>query len=310
MLTSFYRVLKLGFNNFYRNGLLSMAATLILTITLFTISIFITLVLVGNSAIQNVSSRIDVVAYLKDEVSEVQITEIRKELSLLDGVRSVEYIDKDMAYQKWQGQQQDQRLKDVVTKEDNPLPRSLEVKMADPEKTESIADYLSNGEIEPMMHRVRYNKELIEKLNKYISIIKKVGIGLVSIFVVISVLVVFNTIRLAIFSRRDEIDIMKLVGATPGFIRTPFLVEGTLFGILAAVFASLIILAGVEYLQFSGILNAQTTQEIVKFLGPEATSYFSQHMFLIFLYQVLAGIIISVSCSWAAVYKHLNFRRK
>ncbi len=310
MITNIFRVLKLGFNNFYRNGLLSMAATLILTITLFTISIFITLVLVGNSAIQNVSSRIDVVAYLKDDVSEAQITEIRKELSLLDGVRSVEYIDKNMAYEKWQGQDQDQRLKDVVTKEDNPLPRSLEVKMADPEKTEAVAQYLDNEEIKPLMHRVRYNKELIEKLNKYISIIKRVGIGLVSIFVAISVLVVFNTIRLAIFSRKDEIEIMKLVGATPGFIRTPFLVEGTLFGILAAVFASLIILLGVEYLQISGILNAQTTQEIVKFLGPEATNYFSQHKFLIFIYQVLAGILISVACSWAAVYKHLDFRRK
>lgn len=310
MLTNIYRIVKLGFNNFYRNGLLSMAATLILTITLFTISIFATLVLVGNSTIENVSSRIDVVAYLKDEVKEAQVVEIRKDLSLLDGVREVDYITKDMAYEKWQGQEQDQRLKDVVTREDNPLPRSLEIKMADPEKTEAVAQYLENDEIKSSLHRVRYNKELIEKLNKYISIIKRVGIGLVSIFVVISVLVVFNTIRLAIFARKDEIDIMKLVGATPSFIRSPFLVEGTLFGILAAVFASLIILIGIKYLQISGILNAQTTQEIVRFLGPEATDYFSRHKFLIFVYQVVAGITISVTCSYAAIYKHLNFKKK
>jgi cell division transport system permease protein len=309
MITNAYRVVKLGLTNFWRNGLLSMAATLILTITLFTISIFIALILIGNSAIQNVSSRIDIIAYFKDNVKETEIMDVREDISVLEGVRYVEYISKEKAYEKWQGQEQDERLEKFVTRKDNPLPRSLEVRMADPEQTNRVADFLQNDEIQPLLHNVKYNQELIENLNKYIGIIKRVGIGLVSIFVAISVLVVFNTIRLAIYARRDEIDIMKLVGATSTFIRAPFLVEGILFGVAAAIFASLIVLGGVEYLQYSNILTAETSQQIVQFLGPKATQYLSSNIYQIFAYQAIVGVLVSLACSWAAIYKYLSFKK-
>lgn len=308
-MVTFYRIVRLGITNFWRNGLLSMAATLILTVTLFSISIFVTLTLVANSAIESVNARIDVVAYFKDQASEKQVLNIRKELSVLDGVRSVEYISKEKAFEKWQGRTEDERLKEVITKKDNPLPRSLEVKMADPEKTGQIAEYMENDQIKPLIHRVRYNKEVIERLIHYTGIIKKLGLGLVSIFAIISILVVFNTIRLAIYARRDEIDIMKLVGATSTFVRSPFLVEGVLFGIFAAIIACLIIWLGGEWIVKSGILPIGTLREIVSFLGEDAMEYFAQHKYLIFFYQAVIGVAISLGCSWAAIYKYLSFRK-
>jgi cell division transport system permease protein len=304
-----YRILKLGVTNFWRNGLLSMAATLILTMTLFTISVFVTLILVGNSAIESVNSRIDIVAYFNDEATEQQILSLRKELSVQEGVRSTEYISKEKAFEKWQGRAQDERLKEVITKEDNPLPRSLEINMTSPEQTGQIADFLQKEEIKPLLHRVRYNKEVIERLTHYTGIVKKIGLGLVGIFVIISILVVFNTIRLAIYARRDEVEIMKLVGATATFVRTPFLVEGALFGILSAILASAIILLGGKWLIATGILPSGTFREIVSFLGEDAMEYFSQNKFLIFIYQALIGVAIGLGCSWVAIYKYLSFRR-
>jgi len=306
---TYYRIIKLGLTNFWRNGLLSMAATLILTITLFSISIFVTLTLVANSAIESVNSRIDVVAYFKDNASEKQVLDLRKELSVLDGVRSVEYISKEKAFEKWQARTEDQRLKEVITAKDNPLPRSLEIKMTDPEKTGQVAEYLEKEEIKPLIHRVRYNKEVIERLTHYTGIIKKLGLGLVSIFIVISILVVFNTIRLAIYARRDEIEIMKLVGATPTFIRTPFLIEGVLFGISAAIFASAIIWLGGEWLIKTGLLPSGTLREIMNFLGQDAMDYFARHKYLIFFYQAVVGIVISLGCSWTAIHKYLSFKK-
>ncbi len=126
-----------------------------------------------------------------------------------------------------------------------------------------------------MIHRIRYNKEIIDKLIRYTSAFKKVGLGLVIIFIVISIFVVFNTIRLAIYSRRDEIEIMKLVGATSSFIRWPFLIEGTLFGILSAIIASGVIILGERYLFSSGILPVSNINEVLNFLGPDAAKYFS-----------------------------------
>jgi len=308
-MVTFYRIIKLGFTNFWRNGLLSMAAILILTITLFTISIFITLSLVTSSAIESVNSRIDVVAYFKDSATEKRVLQIRKALSTQDGVRSVEYISKDEAFEKWQATTEDQRLREVVTKKDNPLPRSLEVKMGDPEKTHEIATFLEQAKYKSLLHRVRYNKEVVERLIHYTQVIKRLGLGLVSVFVVISILIVFNTIRLAIYARRDEIDIMKLVGATSAFIRSPFLVEGVLFGIVSAILASLIIWLGGEWIVSSGILPSDTLREIMAFLGDDATQYFAQHKYLIFFYQAIVGVAISLFCSWAAIYKYLSFRK-
>jgi cell division transport system permease protein len=146
---------------------------------------------------------------------------------------------------------------------------------------------------------------MIDKLVSYTSSFKKVGYGLIAIFMVISIFVVFNTIRLAIYSRRDEIEIMKLVGATPSFIRWPFIIEGTLFGIFAAILASLIIIFGGKYFLQSGILPLGSS-DIMNFLGPNAAKYFSGRSFQIVLYQVIVGIVLSVACSLIAIRRYLK----
>lgn len=300
-----WRVIRYGFKNFWRNSLLSLATTLVLTLTLFTISIFVSLSILAGAAIESINQRIDVVAYFEDGVAEKKISEIEEEIKTLSNVRETYYVSKDEAFERWQGRNIDESLKEAITKKDNPLPRSLEIKVKDPEKTDEIAQYFEKDNIKNMVHRVRYNKEMIDKLVSYTSSFKKVGWGLITIFIVISIFVVFNTIRLAIYSRRNEIEIMKLVGATPSYIRWPFIIEGTLFGIFAAVLASLIIIFGGRYVFQSGLLPLGST-DILNFLGPNATKYFSGRSFQIVLYQIMVGIVLSVVCSLIAIRRYLK----
>lgn len=303
---NFFRIIKYGFQNFWRNGLLSIATTLVLTLTLFTISIFVAISLLANAAVQSINSRIDVVVYFNDNVSEQNILNIKDNIRSLSSVRDVTYISKEEALNKWISSTEDQSLKNAITADNNPLPRSLEIKIADPTKTQEVADYFNQDSMKPLVHRIRYNKEVIDKLVRYTSAFKKIGLGLVVIFVIISIFVLFNTIRLAIYSRRDEIEIMQLVGATPSFIRWPFVVEGTLFGIFAAIIASLLIIFGGKYLFSSGIIPVSNVNEVLDFLGPDAAKYFSGATLQIIVYQVAAGIILSVVCSMIAIRRYLK----
>jgi cell division transport system permease protein len=288
---SFFRIIRYGFQNFWRNGLLSIATTLVLTLTLFTISVFVAISLIAGAAVQSINSRIDVVVYFNDNVSEQNILNIKDNVKSLSSVRDVTYISKEDALNKWVASTEDQSLKNDITADSNPLPRSLEIKIADPTKTQQVADYFNQDSTKPLVHRIRYNKEVIDKLVRYTSAFKKIGLGLVIIFV---------------YSRRDEIEIMQLVGATPSFIRWPFVVEGTLFGIFAALIASLLIIFGGRYLFSSGIIPVSNINEILNFLGPDATKYFAGATSRIIIYQVLAGIIISIVCSMIAIRRYLR----
>ncbi len=303
---NFFRIFKYGFQNFWRNGLLSVATTLVLTLTLFTVSVFVAITLLANAAVQSINSSIDVVVYFNGEVSESEIENIQTEVKSLPSVRETTYLSKEDALNKWIINTEDESLKNAITAENNPLPRSLEVRIADPQRTQEVADYFNQDRIKPSIHRVRYNKEVIDKVVRYTLAFKKIGLGLVVIFIIISVFVVFNTIRLAIYSRRDEIEIMQLVGATPSYIRWPFVVEGTLFGIFAALFASLIIIFGGKYLFSSGVIPATSLNEVLNFLGPEAAKYFSGAALNIILYQVIVGILLSVVCSMVAIRRYLK----
>lgn len=305
-MVNFFRIIKYGFQNFWRNGLLSVATTLVLTLTLFTVSVFVAITLFANAAVESINSRIDVVVYFNDDITDLDITKIEQEVKALPNVRETTYISKDEALNKWVAKTEDQSLKNAIAPENNPLPRSLEVRIADPQRTQEVADYFNQDRIKPSVHRVRYNKEVIDKVVRYTSVFKKIGLGLVVIFIIISIFVVFNTIRLAIYSRRDEIEIMQLVGATPSYIRWPFVVEGTLFGIFAALFASLIIIFGGKYLFSSGIIPAANLNEVLNFLGPEAAKYFSGATYNIILYQVIVGILLSVVCSMVAIRRYLK----
>lgn len=298
---TFKRVIKLGFINFYRNGWLSFVTSLVLSLTLVIISIFVIFNVVINYTAKNLQSKIDISVYFYDSTTEEQINIIEKQLSTRPDVSEVNYISKERALEIWKDRPLDERIKNLVTAENNPLPRSIEIISTDPEHLQNIAYFLQREEYKDLVRKVDYqeNKDIIQKLNNVIVFAKRMGVILSSVFIIISILVILNTIKLNIITRKDEIEIMRLVGASNLFIRIPFFVEGVLYGILAALISLGIIALGISFL----------TPFINQYLGDMSinfSQFFIEHIFIIIILQLVVGILISVICSFISIQKYLK----
>ncbi|NMD00094.1 MAG: ABC transporter permease [Bacteroidales bacterium] len=298
---TFKRVIKLGFTNFYRNGWLSLATSLVMSLTLVIISVFIIFNIVINYTSQNLKNKIDISVYFYDNAGDDQINIIKSQIARYPNVSEVKYISKDEAYAIWNSRQINEKIKNLITPENNPLPRSIEIKTTDPEHLGNIASFLNKAEYKDFIRKVDYqeNKDIIQKLNQIINFSKKFGIILSIVFIIISVLVVLNTIKLIIITRKDEIGIMRLVGASNAFIRIPFFIEGILYGVLAAIISTIIIIISFNLL----------TPFINHYLGDlniNFNNYFYDHLIIIILLQFLVGIILSVICSFISIQKYLK----
>lgn len=304
--TRSWRIFKLGISNFWRNRLLSVAATLIMTITLLTISIFTILTIIVNITVTKVNQKIDYVVYFKETVAEDQILTLYEEAKGLDNVMSVEYIDKDKAYDRWQARQTDERLKQVVTRKDNPLPRSIEMKVEDPEKIQQVASYFEdNAQTAELIRKTSLmeNQSTIDRLLNITRFVKRAGIAMSAFFILISILIIFNTIRLAIFTRRDEIEIMKLVGASSSFIRWPFIFEGFLYAVLATTLSVILLYFGFRFLS---PVTSRYLGELMSEYGGTLLSFFNSYIVWIILLQLAVGGLIGALCSIVAIRKHLK----
>jgi cell division transport system permease protein len=300
---TFWRILKFGILNFWRNPWLSLATTLTLSTTLLIISIIFSLILVTQTVTRAVEEKMDMTIYLKDEASEEQITELRQKLKTFPEVKDVVYLSKQDALQIWQRLPFSPRTKEQVTPENNPLPRSLQVKVSNPEVVEAISNYLLHSQWSPFIRNegISYeqNKTTIQRIDKITKFVKKSGLLLAGIFIAISVLVIFNTIRLAVINRKEEIEIQRLVGATNLFIEGPFLVEGILYGFLATMISTLFLYFLLRYI----------SPAILHYL--EATSFDLRHFFLanitkVFLAQFFIGVLIGGICSLLSVKRYLK----
>lgn len=236
-----YRVLKLGWTNYWRNRGLSISATLILTLTLFIVLIFMLIngvISIASDQIRTKIGQVDI--FFNDSVSEEQIELLADAVAARPDVSGVHYVSKEEAIQRFQQFPGiSDRAKQATLEGKNPLPRSLEIKATDPSKLEGISNFLSESPRKEMIRRNTYNlnKETVQRLSKFERAVTWVGLALTIIFTAISLIVVLSTIRLAIFARREEIEIMRLVGANNIFIRVPFIVEGILYGLVASAIA-------------------------------------------------------------------------
>ncbi|TSC92233.1 MAG: cell division transport system permease protein [Candidatus Berkelbacteria bacterium Licking1014_85] len=240
------RITLLGFKNYIRNGWLSTAATLMLTLTLLIITIFIVFNLIISSAINFAKEKIDISIYFNDRVAEEQIKDIQLKLQVRNDVLGVDYIDKNTAYKIFQGLPIKDEIKILVNPEDNILPRSLKIKIKDPDSVQNLTDFFNT---ESFQNKIDYistkdNQAVIDRLVNMIKFSRWIGIMVSGLFFVIALIVIFNTIRLTIYARREEIEIMQLVGASWEFIRIPFLVEAFFYSLLATVLSSLILFIG------------------------------------------------------------------
>jgi len=298
------RVFRMGLLSFWRNRLLTLATTIIIVLALFIISVFAFATSVANRTAAILRDKVDLVVYLKDSASEDQINALKDIIGSRLETKSIKFVSKDEALERWKTNHADnQDLATVISETENPLPRSFEVKTNLPEEIKTLADYVNSEDYAPLIEKISYEqtKNLVERLVKITKFVKVVGWSLSLLFVLISILIVYNTLRLTIYSRSDEIEIMKLVGASDYFVRGPFVVEGISYGLSGAIIAIVIFYF---FFKFS-IPFAQNYLEV-----QDLKDSLEVNLWLIIGMQVVIGVILGALCSLMAAKKYLMITEK
>ena len=301
MVTNLYRIIKYGLQGFFRNGWQSMATLSVITLTLF---VFLSLILfnvVAKNAITVLRDKIDVSVYFRQETPEDDIANVRKSLESLSEVKAVKYISRSEALSAFQERHKEDAVINQALQvlQENPLSASLNIRANDPKDYPIITSYLNQENIKNMIDQVTYgqNQLVISRLASIVDTAQKFGIGLTVALAIIAVLVTLNTIILNIYSTRDEISIMRLVGAGNKFIRGPYIVQGMLFGIIAAVLSLALMTPLLSLIS-----------PYLKVLMPEMTlsAYFYGSIFSLLGYQILFGVALGVVSSVIAVSRYLK----
>ena len=301
MFTSFKRIIKWGLTNFWRNGWLSTATVSIMALTLLVITVLLMLNIVANAVLLNLESKIDISVYFKLETPEEEILKVKSQLERLQEVQIISYVSQNEAMIKFKEKHKDNPvlLQSLEELEFNPLEASLNIKAKQANQYASINQFLESVYYKDLIDKVNYlqNKDVIEKLNKIIVDVKTGGMGLSLLLALIVFLVTFNSIRLAIYSSREEINVMKLVGASKWFIRGPFFVEGILYGLVATVITILVLYPLFYFL----------SPKISSFLPiGDVFSYFKANLLSFFLLLSGVGVFLGGLSTMIAVRKYLK----
>jgi len=289
MLTTLFRIIKYGFLGFWRNGWLSTATLSIIVLALLVFEGLIISNVLTKTALTSLQEKIDISVYFKSNTSEDDILKIKKSLESLAEVKGVEYISRDRALEIFKERHKDdptitQSLEEL---KENPLLASLNIKAHNPKEYVTIADHLEKADFKVWFEKVTYaqNAIVIERLGRIIDTDEKGGLILIIFLALIAVLITFNTIRLAIYSSREEIGIMRLVGASNSFIRGPYVVEGIIYGLVAGILSVIIALPIIYFVS-----------PYVKIFISEMNLwlYFTSNLIGILGYQLLFGVGLGV----------------
>lgn len=304
------RIVKTGLVNFVRNAWLAIAAMAVMTVTL-TIVLFslITNATFANTIAQ-ITNKIDISVYLKDDISTNDRNKLVDGIKGLPNVKAVKYLSKDQALANYQKQNAgNEQLLSAISATDNPLPATIQVKPRDLNRIQDIKDYLSKPNNEKLQSdSPSYSgdrKAAIDKITHATNILRQAGIFAVILFAIISVLIIFNTIQMAIFNRRDELTIMRLLGASTWFIRGPFVVENIVYGIFSAILS--IVIIKVMFMLAASALQASSLGLLdINY----ASTYFNAHLLQLLTVQLTVGILIGAASSIIATKRYLKFKTR
>lgn len=237
-------VFSSSWQGFWRNPVMSMASTFTVALMLLLFAFFLIADRGLQSAVSLLESKVELVAYVSDEATVSQILDLKGRIEDDPAVSSVTFVSKDEALKRLQ-ELSEQRA-DLGPVEDigiNPLPASLEVKLAVAQESRRVADEIRLEVGSGVVTEVVDNPQVVDKLLTITRILSFGGFAVLGMMLLVALFVIVNTIRLAVHARRDEIEIMKLVGATDWFVRWPFILEGMLVGAFGAVVALVGLLA-------------------------------------------------------------------
>lgn len=300
---SFGRAVRWGFLHFWRNIWLSLAATGVLLLTLAMLALLLVVTVVGREGLHAIEEKVDITVFLADDTPDAAILAVKADLEGREDVRSIQYVTKEQALAAFETRH---RANPTITQAlaelgDNPLQASLIVRAASPDQYPAIEAALKSPKYEPYVSKVSSedNRDVITRLAAVLRAVRRVGFLLTAVLATIAVLVTFNTVRLAIYGYHEEIEIMQLVGASPWFIRGPFLIEGFLAGSVA------------------GVLTLLYFFPLARALSPWLSAFIAdgrfdlgrwtlEHVVGVTLTFVLAAVALSVGSSWIAVRRYVR----
>lgn len=305
MLTEIKRVIKAGFMNFVRSGIISWASVLVVTITLSVITTIILLQTVLYSSLNQIKDKVDVTIYFVVDAPESKILSLKQSLEGLPEVDKVSYISAEKALELFRDRHEGDYPTIAALDEikDNPLGAYLNVKAKEVSQYESIANFLKGDNAlvlgsSSIIDKVNYhqNKIVIDRLNNIISGAQRLGFLVTLGLIIISIIITFNTIRLTIFISKEEIGVMRLVGASKMRVRGPFMVEGAIYGVIATIITLVLFLPVTSYLG----------RNMTNFLGINIYDYYVSNLVQIFVIILLSGIVLGTISSFIAVRKYLS----
>lgn len=303
---TFIRMCRYGVNNFSRNAWLTIAATAVMTITL--LIVFMTLAARNTlvSSVDVIRDNVDMSIYVKTDIEESEVSKIESDLDKLDSVRSVTYVSPEQARKEFAiDNGQDAGTLNALNEASNRFPGTFSVKLVDINDTTELRKFVeSNATLKANIDPNRQpsfegdRRTAIENIGRWVQFADRVGLIGSVVFIAISSLIVFNTIRMAIFNRRDEIDMMKLIGADKSFIRGPFIVEAVVYGFIAALIAT-----GLGLLGLFSIKDKLLSYQVA--IQPTLDFMFNYIGFVL-LGMIALGAVIGILSSLLATRRYLK----
>ncbi len=303
---TFVRMCRYGINNFTRNAWLTIAATAIMTITLFVVFASFTARNILQDTSNAIRDKVLMSIYVKTDTPDSDVAQIKSGLEQLPSVVSVTYISPQQARQQFAEQNSSSAgTLQALNEASNKNPGTFNIKVKNINDTSELSNFVNTNKTVKGDLDSRYppsfagsKKQIIEKIGRVVNFAQTLGIVASLVFIIMSTLIIFNTIRMAIFNRREEINMMKLIGAEKAFIRGPFVVEAIVYGFFAAIVATSLGIT-VLYAIAPALRNAQVNIQ-------PTLDFMTLYLGIVLLAMIFIGALIGIVSSLLATRRHLK----
>jgi cell division transport system permease protein len=304
--TKLKRITKAGIFNFWRSGYVSLASILVMIVTLSVIAGVMFLSTILNATLDELRSKVDINVYFITSAQEEEVLSLKTKIEAIPEVDSVIYVSREESLENFRLRHENDQitLQALNELDDNPLGAVLNIKAKEPSQYESIANFLNQENIlsaggERIIDKINYfeNRIAIDRLTKIIDSIQRLGFIVSLALIVVSVVITFNTVRLAIYISREEISVMQLVGASKNYVRGPFVITGIIVGFLSGII-TLLLLLPITY------TLGGTTENF--FIGLNIFNYYIGNMIQMAFIVIGSGVVIGAISSLLAVRKYLK----
>lgn len=300
-MNNFFRIFKHGWLGFARNIWISVATIGIMALALSVVSGLLIIGNITDTFAKELQGKVDVSVFFEQESDETKILELKYSLEARDDIRDVEYVSREDALSLFRDKHKDSELlmASLAELDSNPFQASLNIKAQDASQFNSIVSFIENSQSADIIEKINYkeNEKVIQKLTNITSSIENIGLAFTLALSFVVVLITFNTIRLVIYTYRDEISVMKLVGASDWFIRGPFIVAGLLYGAFSAA------ITWVSFLALVWIISEKTGSI---FPGTDIFAYWSGNFLNTLALLFALGVGLGVFSSFIAIRRYLK----